>query len=180
MTPNRRTSSLLVSINFAFTPGPTFTYVLFPMAVPHLQDATEERSGLGARPPCPGMSAPKKTGGNSRSEAGTLPVESLCSDTVSSWGSEDLAPPCTLSISRDKDMISSTLTSNDQTTLPKPVRDVLDLQPGDRIEYVVKGDHVELRRASADLTALDGMLDRSEREPASIKAMHRAVIRAAD
>lgn len=76
-------------------------------------------------------------------------------------------------------MISSILTSDGRTTLPEPVREALDLQPGDRVEYGMKEDHVELRRASTDLTALDGMLDRSEREPASIKAMHRAVIRGA-
>jgi hypothetical protein len=36
-----------------------------------------------------------------------------------------------------------------------------------------------LRRAGADLTALDGMLDRSDREPASVEAMNEAIEQAA-
>jgi AbrB family looped-hinge helix DNA binding protein len=72
-------------------------------------------------------------------------------------------------------MISSTLTSDGQTTLPEPVREALDLQPGDRVEYILRGDHVELRRASADLTALDGMLDRSEQAPIPVDEMNAAI-----
>ena len=77
-------------------------------------------------------------------------------------------------------MISSILTSDGRTTLPEPVREALDLQPGDRVEYILKGDHVELRRASADLTALDGMLDRSEQAPVSVDKMHPAIDRVRD
>jgi AbrB family looped-hinge helix DNA binding protein len=72
-------------------------------------------------------------------------------------------------------MISSTLTSDGQTTLPEPVREALDLQPGDRVEYILRGDHVELRRASADLTALDGILDRSEQAPIPVDEMNAAI-----
>lgn len=76
-------------------------------------------------------------------------------------------------------MISSILKKHGQTTLPKSVRDALDLQPGDRVEYVLEGDHVELRRSSADLTALDGMLNRSE-APVSVEDMNDAIERDTD
>lgn len=77
-------------------------------------------------------------------------------------------------------MISSILKRHGQTTLPKSVRDALDLQPGDRVEYVLEGDHVELRRSSADLTALDGMLDRSDQTPVSVDDMNEAIERDID
>jgi AbrB family looped-hinge helix DNA binding protein len=69
----------------------------------------------------------------------------------------------------------STLTSRGQTTIPKPIRNALGLQPGDRVEFTLQGDHVVLRRAGADLSALDGMLDRSGKEPVSITEMNDAI-----
>ena len=76
-------------------------------------------------------------------------------------------------------MPTSTLTSRGQTTIPKSIREELRLQPGDRIEFILEEDQVVLRRAGTDITALDGMIDRSDREPVSIKAMDEAIERAA-
>ncbi len=55
-------------------------------------------------------------------------------------------------------MPTSTLTSRGQTTIPKPIREALGLQPGDRVEFTLEGDRVLLRRVGADLSSLDGML----------------------
>jgi AbrB family looped-hinge helix DNA binding protein len=76
-------------------------------------------------------------------------------------------------------MPTAKLTSRGQTTIPKAIREALRLQPGDRVEFILEGDQVVLRRAGADLTALDGMLDRSDREPASVEAMNEAIEQAA-
>ena len=76
-------------------------------------------------------------------------------------------------------MPTAKLTSRGQTTIPKSIREALRLQPGDRVEFILEGDQVVLRRAGADLTALDGMLDRSDREPASVEAMNEAIEQAA-
>ena len=75
-------------------------------------------------------------------------------------------------------MPTSTLTSRGQTTIPKSIREALHLQPGDQVEFILEGDEVVLRRAGADLTALDGMLDRSDREPVSVEATDEAIERA--
>lgn len=75
-------------------------------------------------------------------------------------------------------MPTSTLTSKGQATIPKQIREVLRLQPGDRVEFILEGDRVVLRRAAADLTDLDGLLDRSGRKPVSVEAMHETVERA--
>lgn len=74
-------------------------------------------------------------------------------------------------------MPTSTLTSKGQTTIPKKIRERLRLQPGDRVEFILEGDRVVLRRAAADLTDLDGLLDRSGRTPVSVEAMHEIVER---
>lgn len=76
-------------------------------------------------------------------------------------------------------MPTSTLTTRGQTTIPKPIREALDLQPGDRLEFTLKNDQVVLRRAEADLSALDGMLDRSGTEPVSVADMNEVIGEAA-
>lgn len=76
-------------------------------------------------------------------------------------------------------MPTATLTSRGQTTIPKSIREELRLQPGDRIEFILEEDQVVIRRAGADITALDGMVDRSDREPVSVEAMNEAIERAA-
>lgn len=43
-------------------------------------------------------------------------------------------------------MISSTLTTKAQTTVPRAVRDTLKLKPGDRMSYELREDHVVLKR----------------------------------
>jgi len=76
-------------------------------------------------------------------------------------------------------MPTTTLTSRGQTTIPKSIREALQLHPGDRVEFILEDDQVVLRRAGADLTELDGMIDRSDREPASVEEMDEAIERAA-
>lgn len=43
-------------------------------------------------------------------------------------------------------MIHSRITSKAQTTIPKPVREALDLREGDAVCYEIDGDRVVLRR----------------------------------
>lgn len=43
-------------------------------------------------------------------------------------------------------MYESTVTAKGQTTLPKDVRDLLGLEAGDRIRYLVTGDTVRILR----------------------------------
>lgn len=48
-------------------------------------------------------------------------------------------------------MITSKLTTKSQTTIPKPVRSALRLEPGDEIVYeIVDEDRVMLTKASLD------------------------------
>ena len=42
-------------------------------------------------------------------------------------------------------MQHSTVTSKGQTTIPGKIRKALRIKPGDRLEYVVEGDHATIR-----------------------------------
>ncbi|MBN9531189.1 MAG: type II toxin-antitoxin system PrlF family antitoxin [Alphaproteobacteria bacterium] len=44
-------------------------------------------------------------------------------------------------------MITSRLASEAKTTIPQPVRDVLHLEEGDEIAYLIEGDRVVLMKA---------------------------------
>ena len=58
-------------------------------------------------------------------------------------------------------MAGSTITSKGQTTIPKAVRDRLNLRPGDRVEFIVEEDgRVVLVPATRRLADLYGVLPR--------------------
>jgi AbrB family looped-hinge helix DNA binding protein len=42
-------------------------------------------------------------------------------------------------------MLSSTVTKNGQTTIPRQIREALGIKPGDRLVYAVEGDCVTIR-----------------------------------
>jgi AbrB family looped-hinge helix DNA binding protein len=74
-------------------------------------------------------------------------------------------------------MPSATVTSKGQITLPKAIRDLLHLDAGDRVDFVVHDDGtVVLRSATVDVRELKGMLHRKGIKPLSVEAMN-AIIR---
>jgi len=61
-------------------------------------------------------------------------------------------------------MTAATITSKGQTTIPKDVRERLDLGPGDRVEFVVRDDGTALVvPAKSRLAELKGCLPPPER-----------------
>ena len=74
-------------------------------------------------------------------------------------------------------MPSATITSKGQLTLPKAIRDLLHLDTGDRVDFVVKDDGtVVLKPATVDVRELRGMLHRKGLKPLTIEEMN-AIIR---
>jgi AbrB family looped-hinge helix DNA binding protein len=74
-------------------------------------------------------------------------------------------------------MPSATITSKGQLTLPKAIRDLLHLDTGDRVDFVVKDDGtVVLKPATVDVRELKGMLHRKGLKPLTIEEMN-AIIR---
>ena len=72
-------------------------------------------------------------------------------------------------------MTESTVTIKGQTTLPRAVRQVLDLGPGDRLRYVILDDgQVRLMRAQP-VAALAGVLRRDGQHPVSLDEIEAAI-----
>lgn len=71
-------------------------------------------------------------------------------------------------------MQESTLTSKGQTTLPKAVRRALDLQPGDRLCYLVGEGGVRIVK-SRPLMELAGVLQRPGQRALTLEEMDAAI-----
>jgi AbrB family looped-hinge helix DNA binding protein len=75
-------------------------------------------------------------------------------------------------------MASASVTSKGQITIPKVIRDLLQIKTGDRVDFVVDGDHVVLRAGTLDFRALRGLLHKPGRKAVSLQAMDAAVAKA--
>jgi antitoxin PrlF len=70
----------------------------------------------------------------------------------------------------------ATLTSKGQLTLPKPIRDLLKLNPGDAVDFVVAADGtVQVRAGRFDVRDLRGLLKKPGRKPITIEQMDDAL-----
>ena len=74
-------------------------------------------------------------------------------------------------------MLESSVTKKGQTTLPKPVRDTLGVQAGDRVRYVVLDDEVRILPVRP-IRRLFGAL-KHDGPPVTVEEMERAVADAA-
>ena len=75
-------------------------------------------------------------------------------------------------------MPSATITSKGQVTIPKRIRDLLRLEPGDRIDFVIDDQgRVRVRPGTTDVTELRGLLQRRGRRPVTLKQMAAAIAR---
>ncbi len=70
-------------------------------------------------------------------------------------------------------MIESTVTAKGQTTLPKDIRDVLNLKPGDKLRYLIIGDEVRILRPRKAIS-LAGALSHKGK-PVSVEEMREAI-----
>lgn len=77
-------------------------------------------------------------------------------------------------------MSESSITMKGQTTLPKTVRQALDLGPGDRLRYVIlDGGQVRIMRTRS-VSGLAGMLRRTTQAPVTLDQMDEAVAQGAN
>jgi len=75
-------------------------------------------------------------------------------------------------------MPTATVTSKGQVTVPKPIRDRLNLHAGDRLDFVLEEEgKVILRKASIPIQELEGILHRADRKPVSLEEMKETVRR---
>lgn len=76
-------------------------------------------------------------------------------------------------------MTMSTLSSKGQVTIPKAVRDHLELEPGASVEFLIHADgSVQVRKRFDTARPLRGALQRyAPEEPVSLQAMDEATAR---
>jgi AbrB family looped-hinge helix DNA binding protein len=69
----------------------------------------------------------------------------------------------------------ATLTSRGRLTIPKEIRQYLNLQPGQRVAIqIVPDGRVNLRPLGRDVRELKGILRSRRRRPVSVEAMNEA------
>ena len=74
-------------------------------------------------------------------------------------------------------MPTSTITRKGQVTIPKRIREVLRLKPGDQVDFVVEDDgRVVLRAATLHVSELKGLLYRPGRRPVTLPEMDQAIV----
>lgn len=75
-------------------------------------------------------------------------------------------------------MTIATVTSKGQVTIPKAVRDLLDIDAGDQIEFVLtdRGD-VRIRRVGIDIRELRGLLRSPRSRTVGVDEMDSAILR---
>jgi antitoxin PrlF len=75
-------------------------------------------------------------------------------------------------------MMHSTITSKGQTTIPGKIRKALRIKPGDRLEYVVEGDHATIR-VHLGTRSLKGVLASKKGKGMSFAQIREAAAQAA-
>lgn len=76
-------------------------------------------------------------------------------------------------------MPAATLTSKGQITLPKPIRQLLKLEAGDTVDFVVHSDGtIQVRAGRFDVRDLKGLLRKPGRKPVSLEDMDAVLLKA--
>ena len=77
-------------------------------------------------------------------------------------------------------MPTATITSKGQTTIPKEIRELLNLHPGDRLDFLVEVDgRVYVQPINVEVESLKGILHRPDRALVSIEQMDQAILNSA-
>ncbi|WP_414585149.1 AbrB/MazE/SpoVT family DNA-binding domain-containing protein [Scytonema sp. PCC 10023] len=73
-------------------------------------------------------------------------------------------------------MSIATITSKGQTTIPKEIREKLNLRPGDRINFIIEPDgKVYIQPLNIQVEELSGILYKPGRKAVSIEEMNQAI-----
>jgi antitoxin PrlF len=75
--------------------------------------------------------------------------------------------------------MESALTSKGQATIPKPVRDHLNLAPGDKVKFFIQPDGTVIILPKLPASALRGMFRSRRDHPPSIEEMDAAIAKGA-
>ena len=77
-------------------------------------------------------------------------------------------------------MVSATITTKGQVTIPKDIREYLKLGAGSKIEFVIdENGEVKLIPLNVSVEALAGMLHQTGRKPATLEEMEASILEGA-
>jgi AbrB family looped-hinge helix DNA binding protein len=76
-------------------------------------------------------------------------------------------------------MSVGTLTSKGQTTIPKDIREKMNMKPGAKLYWTYVNGHAELRVKGGRLSDIAGLLHDPNRKAATIEEMNEAIADAA-
>lgn len=72
-------------------------------------------------------------------------------------------------------MATATITSKGQVTIPKEIREILNLHSGDRLNFFIdESGQVCLLPATQDITLLKGIISRPDK-PVSVEDMNKTI-----
>lgn len=74
-------------------------------------------------------------------------------------------------------MVLATVTSKGQTTIPKEIRDHLQLQTGDEIAFCIQDGNVVIKALKDDVRSLKGSLKQYATRPVALEEMDQAIRR---
>lgn len=73
-------------------------------------------------------------------------------------------------------MPTATITTKGQTTIPKEIRDYLQINPGDQIDFIIESDgRVVILPTTIKVQELKGILHREGMKAVSVEEMNAAV-----
>ena len=72
-----------------------------------------------------------------------------------------------------------TISAKGQITIPKEMRELLDLRPGDQLIYSIIDGHVVVTPKNVDFNDLAGLLGKAPNGPASLEEIGQTVLKAA-
>lgn len=76
-------------------------------------------------------------------------------------------------------MFQSTITSKGQTTIPKEIRETLQLKPGDKVYWYIDEGRIVFRAKNRSIKDLAGFLHRPGQKAASLEEIDEAIAEAA-
>ncbi len=76
-------------------------------------------------------------------------------------------------------MLTSTITSKGQITIPKEIRAALNLHPGDRLDFIIENGRVYVQPVDVDVRSLSGLLYKPDRQSVSLEEMDEAIAQGA-
>jgi antitoxin PrlF len=70
----------------------------------------------------------------------------------------------------------ATITSKGQVTIPKDIRDILKIGPGDQVDFIVSDEgEVLLSPRTCDIRSLKGLFYKKGRKAATLEDMEKAI-----